>query len=215
MPRISVLLLTALAPLAVAGCFPNPDYRQLPTESVIGRRTETLAALALSDLKAPAEAEKAAVAAQLAAAGDTGVRVRVQLARSLAQAPELDLRRHLSDLGVPPGIAILERASGVEQTRLVFERTTLAAPDCSQMVTNNESWTFATETYAAPRPAMAFGCATYTNLSRQIADPADLTAPRALAPPDAPTTADAIQRFHDNKATPLRKTTSTEASYSQ
>lgn len=210
MPRISVLLLTALAPLAVAGCFPNPEYSPLPTESVIGRRTETLAALALSDLKAPSDAEKAAVAAQLAAIGESGLRVRVQLARPLAQAPELELRRQLSDLGVPPGIAILERASGAEQTRLVFERTTLTPPDCSQMVTPNESWTFATSTYAAPRPTMAFGCATYTNLSRQIADPADLATPRALDAPDATTSAAAIQRYHDNTVTPLRKTSSTK-----
>jgi|AGTN01.1.fsa_nt_gi Pilus biogenesis CpaD protein (pilus_cpaD). len=213
MPRIPVLFVAAiLAPLAVAGCFPNPEYRDLPDARVIGRHTETLGALAVADLHAPTEAEKAEIASSLAAVGEAGLRVRVQLGRAIVRHSELDLRRRVADLGIPPGIAVLERTAGTAETRLVFERTTLTAPDCSKMVTPNESWTFATSTYAAPRPDMAFGCATYTNLSRQISDPADLGSPRALGPADGTTTAAAVERYHQNAVTPLQKSTSTQGS---
>lgn len=215
MPRIPTLLFVALAPLAVSGCFPNPDYHDLPDQRVIGHHTETLTAVAIADLTQPSTAEKSETITQLAAAGETGIRVRVQLARKLAQAPELEIRRYISDLGVPTGIAVLDRTGTTDWTRLVIERTTLTAPDCDKMITPNESWTFATDTHSNPRPSMAFGCATYTNLTRMIADPADLATPRPLDTPDAAYTNGAMDRYQDNKVTPLRKTTSTKTSGGQ
>lgn len=56
------------------------------------------------------------------------------------------------------------------------------------------------------RPQAAFGCATYTNLANTIADPADLIAPRPYANQDAEDAAGAVQRYHQNRVTPLRET---------
>lgn len=54
-----------------------------------------------------------------------------------------------------------------------------------------------------PRHSMAFGCATYTNLARQIAQPADLVQPQPYAGTDARRAGDAVQRYLDGRVTPL------------
>ena len=53
------------------------------------------------------------------------------------------------------------------------------------------------------RPTIAFGCATYGNLARMVANPQDLAHPAPYAGQDAVTAGAAVQRYHDNKVTPL------------
>lgn len=61
-----------------------------------------------------------------------------------------------------------------------------------------------------PRPAVAFGCATYTNLAEQLARPQDLTHPAPYAGQSPDTAAAAVQRYRENAITPLRSTSATD-----
>lgn len=61
------------------------------------------------------------------------------------------------------------------------------------------------------RPRMEWGCATYTNLAAQIANPRDLVAPQPLGPADAAMAASAVRRYETGKLTPLDPTTSRDA----
>jgi pilus assembly protein CpaD len=58
------------------------------------------------------------------------------------------------------------------------------------------------------RPSMEWGCATYTNLAAQVADPEDLVAPKALGPADAAVAAAAVRRYEIDKVAPLDASTS-------
>ncbi len=62
------------------------------------------------------------------------------------------------------------------------------------------------------RKSMEWGCATFTNLANQIANPRDLVAPQPLAPADGAVAASAMQRYETDKVTPLDKTTSRSGS---
>ena len=59
------------------------------------------------------------------------------------------------------------------------------------------------------RMSIAFGCATYTNLAAQLADPKDLIEPKAYGGQLSDTAGSAVTRYRENKITPLRKTEST------
>lgn len=59
------------------------------------------------------------------------------------------------------------------------------------------------------RMGVSFGCATYTNLSQQIARPEDLVAPRPYGRQSAETATAAVRRHQTGKTTPLRQTTTT------
>lgn len=59
------------------------------------------------------------------------------------------------------------------------------------------------------RPSMAFGCASYGDLARMLANPRDLTHPAPYAGQDAVTAGAALTRYHDNKVTPLQGGTTT------
>ncbi|PXW23177.1 CpaD family pilus assembly lipoprotein [Paraburkholderia caballeronis] len=61
------------------------------------------------------------------------------------------------------------------------------------------------------RPAVEWGCATYTNLAAQIANPRDLVEPGPLGPADAPVAASAVWRYENDKLTPLDKSSSRDA----
>lgn len=61
------------------------------------------------------------------------------------------------------------------------------------------------------RMSIAFGCATYTNLAGQVAQPRDLVAPASYRGQSAEAAAGAATRYRDNKITPLRETRSTDA----
>ncbi|SAK78886.1 lipoprotein [Caballeronia hypogeia] len=56
------------------------------------------------------------------------------------------------------------------------------------------------------RPAMQWGCATFTNLAAQLAHPADIVAPQTLGPADAAVAASAVRRYETGRVIPLDKT---------
>lgn len=202
MNRFSAILPAFLAPFLLAGCFPNPDYRDLPNSSVIQRTSTVTDTVAVADNAAPTSGEIAAVTEALAKAGDSGVRVRVRLPQGAAVPAPTEMRRRIQALGIDPAIAQVEPNASASGTSLVFVRISLTAPDCASLVTPSEEWS------AWQRPNMAFGCATYTNLTHMLADPADLAVPRNFGGADATTSAAAVGRYHDNQMTPLRHTSS-------
>jgi pilus assembly protein CpaD len=59
------------------------------------------------------------------------------------------------------------------------------------------------------RATIAFGCATYSNLARMVANPRDLVNPRGYPGQDAVNAGAAVQRYHENKVTPLSDSTTT------
>lgn len=59
------------------------------------------------------------------------------------------------------------------------------------------------------RPGVAFGCATYSNLSAMLARPADLVAPVPYAGADAALGADAVRAYEEGRAHPLNPTSTT------
>jgi hypothetical protein len=61
------------------------------------------------------------------------------------------------------------------------------------------------------RPSMQWGCATYTNLAAQIANPKDLVEPRTLAPADAAVAASAVRRYETGHIIPLDTGTSRDS----
>jgi pilus assembly protein CpaD len=61
------------------------------------------------------------------------------------------------------------------------------------------------------RPSMQWGCATYTNLAAQIANPKDLVEPRKLAPADAAVAASGVHRYETGHVIPLDAGTSRDA----
>ncbi|MGE5476599.1 MAG: CpaD family pilus assembly lipoprotein [Bacteroidales bacterium] len=200
MTRLHAILPVLLAPLLLAGCFPNPSYRDLPSVSVIQTTTEVVDTVTVADNAKPTEAERKAVAAALAKAGEVGVRVQVRLPQGIPVPAADELRRRVEGLGVEPSVAVIEPGLSANGTTLVFVRISATAPDCAAMVTPSEEWS------AWARPRMSFGCATYTNLTNMVVDPADLANGRNFGGGDATVTADAIKRYHDGQVKPLRQT---------
>lgn len=201
MTRIPAILLALTLPV-LAGCFPRPDYSDLPDPSVIGHSTTKAATITIADFTAPTAQERADVTAALAQLGDQGYRVHVRLPRGSAVPKETALRDRLRGLGIDPAMAIVDLTPQPVAT-LDFLRITVTAPNCAALVTPSE------ETSLIPRPDMSFGCATYTNLSQQVSDPADLVAPRNYGGADAATSAIAIDRYHDDKVKRPRRSTTT------
>jgi type IV pilus biogenesis protein CpaD/CtpE len=58
------------------------------------------------------------------------------------------------------------------------------------------------------RPSMQWGCATYTNLAAQVANPQDLVQPQPLGPADAAVAASAVRRYETGHVIPLDTATS-------
>lgn len=71
-------------------------------------------------------------------------------------------------------------------------------PDCEALAQPSRlhSWN-------TPRHDIAFGCATYSNLARQVAQPRDLALPQAHGGTDARIAGDAVQRYLNHEVTPL------------
>jgi pilus biogenesis lipoprotein CpaD len=203
MTRLHAILPVFLAPLLLAGCFPNPNYRDLPDSSVIQTTTEVVETVAVADNSKPTDAELAAVTAALAKAGERGVRVHVRLPQGTPVPSADEMRRRVAGLGLDPATAVISPAASPSGTSLVFVRITATAPDCASMVTPSEEWS------AWSRPRMSFGCATYTNLSNMVADPADLVSGRNHAGADGTTSASAVSRYHEGTVKPLMRTSST------
>ena len=59
------------------------------------------------------------------------------------------------------------------------------------------------------RPGVAFGCATYSNLSAMLARPADLVAPVPYAGADAALGASAVRAYEEGRTHPLNPTSTT------
>lgn len=62
-----------------------------------------------------------------------------------------------------------------------------------------------------PRPSVAWGCATYTNLAAQIANPKDVVAPAPMGPADAAVAASAVHRYQTGHVMKLDTTSSRDA----
>lgn len=74
------------------------------------------------------------------------------------------------------------------------------APDCDSLTEASVVGSAS----AQPRPSMAWGCATYTNLAAQLARPADVVAPHPLTPADAAVAASAVARYQRGEVMKLQ-----------
>jgi type IV pilus biogenesis protein CpaD/CtpE len=61
------------------------------------------------------------------------------------------------------------------------------------------------------RPAMQWGCATYTNLAAQLAHPSDIVHPQPLGPADAAVAASAVHRYETGRVIPLDTSSSRDS----
>jgi pilus assembly protein CpaD len=93
-----------------------------------------------------------------------------------------------------------------DQSVIGFDGKNAVPPDCTELargsVLTDAGW---------HRPSMQWGCATYTNLAAQVANPKDLVAPRKLAPADAAVAASAVRRYETGHVIPLDTTTSRDS----
>jgi type IV pilus biogenesis protein CpaD/CtpE len=75
-------------------------------------------------------------------------------------------------------------------------------PDCDQLTRSSlltdAGWR---------RPSMQWGCATYSNLAAQVANPKDLVAPGPLGPADAAVAASAVRRYETGRVMSLDPST--------
>jgi len=78
------------------------------------------------------------------------------------------------------------------------------APDCTALLQGSQY-----QSLNQDRAAVAFGCATYSNLAASLARPADLISPREFAGPQPDAAALAVHRYRLNQVEPLRETRST------
>lgn len=79
-----------------------------------------------------------------------------------------------------------------------YDGKRLTPPDCRHL----EQRSLLSDA-GVPRPSMEWGCATYTNLAAQIADPQDFVAPKSLGPADAAVAASAVRRYETEHVYPL------------
>lgn len=101
-------------------------------------------------------------------------------------------------------MARLPEVNAINVTRGSDGRYVAIPPDCNTLLQPSEY-----STDLEPRPGIAFGCATLTNLAAQVANPQDLVTPRPYAGQHADTAGSAVTRYRLDKVTPLKKTTST------
>jgi type IV pilus biogenesis protein CpaD/CtpE len=84
-----------------------------------------------------------------------------------------------------------------------FDGNAAIPPDCASLtrpsLLTDAGWR---------RPSMQWGCATYTNLAAQVANPQDLVQPQPLGPADAAVAASAVHRYETGHVIPLDKGTS-------
>jgi pilus assembly protein CpaD len=90
-----------------------------------------------------------------------------------------------------------------DQSTIGFDGHGALPPDCASLarpsVLTDAGW---------HRPDMEWGCATYTNLAAQIANPKDLDTPQKLGPADAAVAASAVHRYQNGHVIPLDTATS-------
>jgi type IV pilus biogenesis protein CpaD/CtpE len=90
-----------------------------------------------------------------------------------------------------------------DERSIGYDGKNLVPPDCSQM----ERPSLLLDA-GLPRPSVQWGCATYTNLAAQIANPQDFVEPQPLGPADAAVAASAVHRYQTGRVTPLDQSTS-------
>jgi pilus assembly protein CpaD len=87
-----------------------------------------------------------------------------------------------------------------------FDGKNAVPPDCTQLARES----MLTDA-GMHRPDMQWGCATYTNLAAQVANPRDLVAPKKLAPADAAVAASAVRRYETGQVIPLDTSSSRDS----
>lgn len=103
------------------------------------------------------------------------------------------------DFSSLPDASVIGLAQEGRQLRAV-------APECSRFLSRSQL-----SKPGDTRMDIAFGCATYTNLSAQIAQPADLFQPRPFGGQEAGAAGAAVERYRMDAVKPLRGTTTTDA----
>jgi pilus assembly protein CpaD len=88
-----------------------------------------------------------------------------------------------------------------------FDGRDAIPPDCDSLARPSEL-----RDAGFKRPSMQWGCAYYTNLAAQVANPRDLVEPRPLGPADAAVAASAVHRYEAGNVIPLDQSTSRNAS---
>jgi pilus assembly protein CpaD len=90
-----------------------------------------------------------------------------------------------------------------DESVIGFDGKSALPPDCASLarpsVLTDAGW---------HRPQMEWGCATYTNLAAQVANPKDLVAPQTLGRADAAVAASAVHRYETGHLIPLDTSTS-------
>ena len=105
------------------------------------------------------------------------------------------------DVSGVPDTSVIRVVQGADG-RLVAQ-----APDCMALLQPSQY-----HSVNDARPAIAFGCATYTNLAASLARPADLVSPRSYAGQHGDSAALAVHRYRINEVEPLRETFATDVS---
>lgn len=90
-----------------------------------------------------------------------------------------------------------------DESIIGFDGKNAVAPDCTELARPS----LLTDA-GLHRPDMQWGCATYTNLAAQVANPKDLVAPGKLAPANAAVAASAVHRYETGHVIPLDTSTS-------
>lgn len=102
-------------------------------------------------------------------------------------------------------MARLPGVDTINVTRGSDGRYVAIPPDCNTLMQPSQY-----DSVTDPRPGIAFGCASLTNLAAQVANPQDLVAPsHPYIGQHADTAGSAVTRYRIDKVTPLRKTTTT------
>ena len=104
-------------------------------------------------------------------------------------------RKDFSGMPGPEVIRVTQEGTGYQVQR----------PDCDKLLQPSQH-----NKADDLRMSVAFGCATYSNLADQIARPQDLVAPKAYAGQSPDTAGAAVERYRENKVTPLRGTSATD-----
>jgi type IV pilus biogenesis protein CpaD/CtpE len=92
------------------------------------------------------------------------------------------------------------------ETVIGFDGKNAIAPNCDEL-----SRASLLTDAGVRRPSMQWGCATYTNLAAQVANPRDLVEPQPLGPADAAVAASAVHRYETGRVIPLDTTSSRNA----
>lgn len=113
----------------------------------------------------------------------------------------------LSFMTVTSLTGCLPAARGMPDVDVIgYDGKNAIPPDCEALT----RWSLLLDA-GVPRPSMQWGCATYTNLAAQVANPRDFVAPAKLGPADAAVAASAVRRYETGRVIPLDEKTTRDA----